>query len=523
MLDALPTPSSDKLRILLVEDDPVFLEIMRHYLQRADNIEVDTAMTIAAGLKKAHETPFDAVLLDLILPDSWEGLSGLDQFTAAFPNLPILVLTGLEEETLATEALRKGAQDYLIKSNTRLDVLLRSIQYAIYRKQSEVALKNAQEDLERRVQERTTELNIVNEILKAELAEVRFHESQSRRYRFIANASKDLMTLISRDYMYEAVNDAYCIANNKPREALVGRTVPDVWGAARFDGAIREHLDQALNGEENMFQGWFTFFSLGRRFMQVTYYPFQNPHGEVTHVVVVSHDMTEQRDAENQLRQQAERLQYLTQQLVTAQEDERKRISRELHDEASQMLIALQFGLQRVMMNIPSELETPRTQLEGAIELARDTTEQLRHLAHNLRPPSLDALGLNEVLRGYCNNFSDQTGLDVNYQGENVENIVDNVQVSLYRFLQEALTNVIKHANATKIEVALQFAPPTIRLIVKDNGRGFPAEETAASGIGLMGMEERLHLLGGELTLENNKTGGASLIATIPQDGIRKN
>ncbi len=126
-------------------------------------------------------------------------------------------------------------------------------------------------------------------------------EERWRRYEFIVNTSKEFMTLVNRDYVYHAANEAYCSAHGKKREEIVGRSVPEVWGEGRYLTKIKENFDRCFAGDEIHYQGWFNFAVLGRRYMDVTYYPYYNADGIVTHAVVVSRDITERTRAEKEL------------------------------------------------------------------------------------------------------------------------------------------------------------------------------------------------------------------------------
>jgi putative nucleotidyltransferase with HDIG domain/PAS domain S-box-containing protein len=130
-----------------------------------------------------------------------------------------------------------------------------------------------------------------------------------RRYEFIVNTSRSLMTLINKDYAYEVVNDAYCLAHDRKREDLINRTVSDVWGGEVFGEIIKGHLDRCLQGEEIHYQAWFKFKALGLRYFDVSYHPYRNASGEVTHAVVISHDMTEMKLADDQIQQSFAKLQ----------------------------------------------------------------------------------------------------------------------------------------------------------------------------------------------------------------------
>jgi len=144
-----------------------------------------------------------------------------------------------------------------------------------------------------------------------EVSSTSFNESNElwRRYEFIVNTSRSLMTLINKDYIYEVANDAYCHAHDIKREDLINRTVSDVWGGEVFGEIIRGHLDRCLQGEEIHYHAWFRFKALGVKYFDVSFHPYRHPSGEVTHAVVVSHDMTEMKLADDQIQQSFMKLQ----------------------------------------------------------------------------------------------------------------------------------------------------------------------------------------------------------------------
>jgi PAS domain S-box-containing protein len=222
----------------------------------------------------------------------------------------------------------------------------------------------------------------------------------------------------------------------------------------------------------------------------------------------------------NRLQDGRQRLRELSQQVVTAQEEERRRVSRELHDEASQALMALKISLDMLRKDLPEESQPLQQGIQQAVELADETMERIRLLAHDLRPPELDAVGLDPVLEDYCREFGRRAHLAIDYQGTRLPVLPDEISICFYRVLQEALTNILKHARAGHVLVALRCAAGAILLSVVDDGQGFdlgvdqsPAE---GSGIGLLGMRERVELLGGRLEVESHFGEGTRLQATVP-------
>lgn len=171
--------SEDRLKILLVEDNTEVAQLMREMLLKARNVKFEVLRVdkLSACLKLLSEEQIDVVLLDLTLPDS----SGFETFTQVYKqalHLPIIVLTGIDDETLATKTVREGAQDYIVKSEMDITLLVRAIRYAVERKKTEEALRQARDELEQRVEERTIELKRMNEYLKKEIEERRNAEEE---------------------------------------------------------------------------------------------------------------------------------------------------------------------------------------------------------------------------------------------------------------------------------------------------------------------------------------------------------
>lgn len=220
----------------------------------------------------------------------------------------------------------------------------------------------------------------------------------------------------------------------------------------------------------------------------------------------------------NQLRELARRE-------VAAQERERARISRELHDDAGQYLTALQMLVKVARDRLPPGVEGEvGEKLDEAIRLTDAVTDRLRGIAQGLRPPALDTLGIRAALAGLCREVSRQSSLPVSYEGETVRGLGDDAQITLYRVLQEALTNAVKYAHPTRITVRLYTSGSDVYLEVADDGVGFdPAEALSeGGGLGLAGMRERLDSLGGRLEIDTGAGRGSRLLAFIPATAARQ-
>jgi PAS domain S-box-containing protein len=249
-------------------------------------------------------------------------------------------------------------------------------------------------------------------------------------------------------------------------------------------------------------------------------------HGKLV-VMCIVRDITERKQAEEesarlyeQVRASRERLRQLAQQVVFAHEEERRRISHELHDEAGQALTALRISLELMREKLPTDLTAVRQGLSNCIALIETTSERIHSLAQDLRPPGLDAVGLGATLEGFCLDFAKRTQLSIAFVGGDVPALPENVAISFYRFLQEALTNVAKHAHASHVWVALQVDADGISLSVRDDGRGFDVPSTRvvsgrSKGLGLIGMQERLGSLGGRVEIVSQPGQGTRLIARV--------
>lgn len=218
----------------------------------------------------------------------------------------------------------------------------------------------------------------------------------------------------------------------------------------------------------------------------------------------------------NQLREQ------LLGKLISTQEEERRRIARELHDEASQSLAALVLHLEDVADNLPEKYQATKQRLETLKEQAVHTLGGIRNLALELRPSALDDLGLAKAIEWYAKDYLGKRGLDFGFEFSGPKlKLPLHTETMLFRIIQEALTNVVKHAQASQVSVGLQLSDTKVRGWIEDNGKGFDAGvalmgETRRKNLGLHGMIERATLLGGTLNIRSEPGKGTCLSVEIP-------
>ncbi len=199
---------------------------------------------------------------------------------------------------------------------------------------------------------------------------------------------------------------------------------------------------------------------------------------------------------------------------VELQEDERKRLARELHDEVGQALTSILIRLKTLQEEQDTQAKNDR--LDDLRSLTAQTIEELRRLAMDLRPAALDNLGIVPALQWYTQQCAERTGLDVQFFGpEKSERLSSETELILYRVAQEGITNAIRHGKAQKIEVILEREPRIIRLKVRDNGRGFNAV-VLDHGLGLVGIRERVELLDGNFIITAAPGAGTQLMIELP-------
>jgi len=238
-------------------------------------------------------------------------------------------------------------------------------------------------------------------------------------------------------------------------------------------------------------------------------------------VVSFVSDITRRKQAELALRDSEQQLRALAGSLLEAQEDERRRIALELHDDTTQRLAFLSIELGKLAGEIPGALEGVRARIREMQDQAQDASSEVRRLSHGLHPSVISDFGLSIALEEFCQEFEGAQGVHVEFGG-----LVDDSQLDtagatcLYRIAQEGLRNAVTHGHASEIQVTLSLADGFMQLQVKDNGRGFTATSVPAKpGLGVVSMRERIRLVNGTLVVQSEPGKGTIITASVPLTG----
>jgi PAS domain S-box-containing protein len=372
-----------------------------------------------------------------------------------------------------------------------------------------------------------------------DITERRQAEEMWTRYETIVNTARDFLTLVDRRYRHEAVNDAYCQAHGMPREKIIGRAIAELWGRTPFCAILKRHLDDCFSGRDVHYQCWFEFGSLGRRYYDINHYPYLH-NGAVTHAIVVTRDITDQKQAQDALQESKEHyvqlfreaqemeenLRQLSHKVVTAQEEERKHISRELHDEVGQTLTAVNVSIAMLKKEAGADGRL-NGKVAAAQKLLEQSLETVHRFARELRPEMLDHLGPYAALRSYAKSFGERTGIKTVLQPNVTLDGIDGQQaIVLFRIAQESLTNVFKHARATRVDIRFPRIPGGICMEIADDGRSFHVDaQLAGKGrrrLGLLGMQERVRLVNGTFSIESVPGRGTTVRVQIPVGSEQK-
>jgi len=331
----------------------------------------------------------------------------------------------------------------------------------------------------------------------------------AKHYRQIIEAAVEGICIVDRHNRITFLNRRFATMLRRAAETVLGMSVDDLVVPEDL-GAARKTLDATSPRTARQrcrlrrADGTIIWVSVSTSRMF-------NDNGAYTGTVHMCTDITRQKKHEAARDQLA---------LVTAQEAERRRIARELHDQMGQRLTVMSLGLKRV-----GAIDATHPELKELIErlqrLSETLSRDVHHLALELRPTALDDLGLSVAVANYADDLGHRYGIDVDVHCEEGPRLPPAAETTVYRIVQEALTNVAKHAKARHVSVILEPREDSLRVIVEDDGVGFEADRLLTFAplekrLGLAGMIERAALVGGNLQIESRPGHGTTLYLRVP-------
>ena len=331
--------------------------------------------------------------------------------------------------------------------------------------------------------------------------------------------------------VWRAGTDKECDFFNLPWLEFRGRTMEQELGAGWTEGVHGADLKQCMETYTEAFDERRPFrmeYRLQRadgqyRWVMDSGVPrfaadgtFAGYIGSCFDITERKHAEAELRDSEAALRTSNEQNQDLAGRLITAQEDERRRIARDLHDDVNQRLAVLSVEME-LLGSSESDVDAGARSGRLAVQL-RELSSDVHKLSHQLHPAKVEQLGLVPAAQSYCRDLAQQSGLRIDFSARNVPaDLAPNTSLGLYRIIQESLHNVVRHSRTSAARVELIGETDDVRLIITDEGQGFDTHETRRTGgLGLVSMEERMRLLQGRIAVHSSPGQGTRVEATVP-------
>jgi PAS domain S-box-containing protein len=469
----------ETLTIAIIDDEEAHFSLMkRAILQEYPYASVHHFLEVSTCLEKLDEIIPNVILTDYLMP-GMNGIELLEILNQQNMDFPVIMITGQGDENIAARAMKLGAKDYLVKTGEFFSLLP----------------------------------SVIEKVFSKEKLKQSLRESEKKYRLLVDNAS--LGIVVSQDGVLKFVNPETSRLSGYTEAELTSRPFVDfVHPDDRT--TIMEHHVNRVKGDE--VPGTYMFRIItkdGNTLWLENKGVLVSWEGHPGTLNFLS-DLTGLKIAMEHIRS-------LSQTMMQAQERERQMISYELHDRIAQNLSSLKMGCDLLFdgqSDIPPEI------IEKKIKLSKEIEKiiiSVRDLSYDLRPPGIDEMGLVTAIEIYCEEFSEKSGLKVEFQSAGMHQFDSGYEVGIhiYRLIQEGLNNIQKHANADRVTIKLVRASPNIILRIEDNGKGFNVRERELSlgkekRMGLRSMKERVNLLGGEITIQSRLKKGTKIFIKLP-------
>ena len=348
------------------------------------------------------------------------------------------------------------------------------------------------------------------DLIERTLAEEALRESEER-FRLIANTAPVMIWMSGAEKQITYLNQTWLDYTGRPLDAVLGQRQAEVLHPDEAE-RCREVYEKAFAQREPFQMEHRLRRHDGEyRWVMTAGVPRYNVDGSFVGYIGTGVDITERKLAE-------EALSTVSQKLIEAHEEESTRIARELHDDINQRLALVSVRLGYLKQSPPASAAELEQAIGGVSQEIADLAAEIQALSHRLHPAKLELLGLERAAAGFCEELSNRHGVVIDVHFENIPTALPpEISLCLYRVLQEALQNVVKHSVSRHAHVSLNGQINTISLTVKDSGAGFnPHEAMRGAGLGLTSMKERLKVVGGQLSIHSQRGRGTTIHAVAP-------
>jgi PAS domain S-box-containing protein len=474
----------NELKLLLLEDNPADAELLQKLLQRAGiQFKAVVASDENEFLEAMKDNGYHAVLADNALPQ-YSSMEALKLLRATNPHVAFILVTGTVSEEFAVRIIQQGADDYILKTNlTRLPT---AVTNAIEKKRIQREKEMAEKEIEK---EKELSISIINSL---------------------------------PGIFYLCSNKGKFLRWNKNFESISGYSAPEISKMTIeyfFAGTDKDHIDKYMKKSFATGHGETEVIFVTKAGKKIPYYltckvvTFE--HKDC--LICVGLDISARKQSETELKQLNEELRSVSGHLERIREEEQARIAREVHDQLGQQLTGLKMDLSWLQKKAGTKLiaDEWNNKLKEMGKMLDEAVRTVRKIAYDLRPSLLDDFGLVEALEWHSNEFSKRFGIPVHFKHWASELKTDPaVTIGLFRIYQEALTNVVRHADANNITTSLVLLPEQLSLTITDDGKGFDNSQPIKS-LGILGMKERAYMIGGTVNIDSWPGRGTTVTITV--------
>jgi PAS domain S-box-containing protein len=366
---------------------------------------------------------------------------------------------------------------------------------------------------------------IIRDIVHQKKAETFLHRlnENEQNLQLIFSSTYDIIFLLSLEpgnrFKFISVNDAFLTITGLKPEQVIHKYLDEVIPPDSLPLVMKKY-NAAVQTKSRMQWEETSEYPSGKKTGIVTITPVSDENGDCKRLIGFVHDITERKKAEEDLDRMNKQLRNLSNHMQTIAETERTGIAREIHDVLGQQMTALKYDVAWLKKRKDNEPEI-HDRLISMNKLVDETIHSIRKVSSELRPRMIDDLGLNAAIEWYATEFEKNTSIHCQIDSDLEEVQFEKpVSITMYRILQEALTNVARHSGATEVNIIAKRTPQLITLQITDNGKGVSeSEKENPLSFGLLGMAERAKMIGGTLLLSGSKTAGTTVLLEVPVSG----